>query len=173
MKEHEPQFESYEIEDFTPEEKVLVHKLRSAYNAEMSEGDFRGFRTEMKEEFLSNEARLWAHIKSSTGIAQANCENQLIDYYLRTAALLAAGGFVLDSVELLTEKRKELLEVKRTGSHVFRFQHDFSLLMQRLANAAEVYKERVLPQYTRDVDFETPSLSPEHSPKMGRRSMLQ
>jgi len=162
------QFED-SLEHWTPEEKVIIEQMRSAYRNEMSGNGFADFKRNFWDLYHENAAELQHQILSSTGMNRENNEKLLFDFYFHIAQLLAEGGFVADSIEFLTRRRDELRDYVNAKKIVLVSQPEF--VFRRFSNALDAYKEKLVPQYIRDIDAEKPSISEVHVPH-GIRSMM-
>lgn len=168
MEKETKQFED-SLEDWTPEEKVMIEQMRSAYRNEMSDSGFVDFKRNFWDLYHENAAELQHRILSSTGMNRENNEKILFDFYFHTAQLLAEGGFIADSIEFLTRRRDELRDYINTKKMVLVSQPE--LVFRRFTNALDAYREKLVPQYIRDIDAEKPLISEVHVPH-GVRSMM-
>lgn len=168
MAQESKQFEDF-LEEWTPEERVWIEQMRSAYRNEMPESIFSDFKRDFWHLHYETAANLQYQISASVGSNRAANESALLNFYFRTAQILADGGFIADSIEFLDRRRDELRDSIRERRAPLVSQTD--IVLKRFSNAIEAYRERLIPQYIRDVDAEKPSLSEFYTPH-GLRSMM-
>lgn len=168
MEKETKQFED-SLENWSHEERVLIEQMRSAYRNEMSDDDFFYFKRNFWNLYYEAADKFQNQILSSTGINREKNESMLFDFYFRTAQILAEGGFIADSIEFLNYRRDELSDFIRDQKMTLVSPSD--TILRRLKNAVEVYQEKLIPQYIRDVEVEKPSLSKSYI-LHGLRSMM-
>lgn len=168
MTERINQFED-SLEEWKPADKALIIQMQAAYRHEMNDANFESFKLQFWELYSDSKLNLIVAINQSTGMNRERHEAELIDLYFRVASLLAAGGFVGDSIKFLEDRLADFQDEAAKKKMLFTFRRE--ILSKRLINAIDEYRTKLIPQYIRDLDAKDVRISSQENPSFSR-SML-
>lgn len=146
------QFREIPESDFSQKEKDYVSIFRKIYTNNLEVGVAEHYINKFWLDFAKEQDRISDSTKTSTGINREKLEHEYLDLLFRTARVLVSSGYAVDAIDFLEEKKGALSELFANKSYVPVMNSED--IITRLKNAIESYKEEVLPQLIRDVDFD-------------------